>query len=81
MRFAKALRLACLVGGGCLMLVACWALLWIFSSYSLAFVACDGQFSMFAENARCRQPQLAMLLLCFSVGGAIGLAILARRFR
>lgn len=39
----------------------CSALL-ILSSSSLAFAECGGQYSLFAESARCRQPHVAAVL-------------------
>lgn len=42
--------------------------LWMISSFSLAFAACKGYFSLFGESFRCRQPHIAVLLAgaCFA---------------
>ncbi|MCE5232074.1 MAG: hypothetical protein ABFC67_07580 [Mizugakiibacter sp.] len=45
-----------------LLLVAAWSALWMLSSYSMAFADCQGSFSLFAEQFRCRQPQLTVIL-------------------
>ncbi|MDG5499366.1 hypothetical protein [Marinobacter sp. BGYM27] len=43
-------------------LLSWWGLLWMFSSSSLATLACDGSFSLFHEQAHCRQPPIALML-------------------
>ena len=43
-------------------LVSSWALLWVLSSSSLAFTACEN-YSLFHEQIRCRQPNIASILL------------------
>ena len=45
-----------------LFLVACWGLMWMFSSSSLASGACENSSSLFHENFRCRQPYFAAIL-------------------
>ena len=55
-------RISCFTAGASLALLAIWSLLWVVSSYSMAFSACEASFSLFAPNLRCRQPQLAGLL-------------------
>lgn len=54
-----------------LILGGLYCVLWIFSSASLAFTACDGKYSLFAESLRCRQPYIAMLLalVLFTLAG------------
>ena len=55
-----------------LLLAACFFLLWIFSSASLASEYCKSNFSLFHEQFRCRQPNIAFVLcLCSSVAGVI----------
>ena len=44
------------------MVAALYCGLWILSSSDLAFVACDGKFSLFADSFRCRQPYVALIL-------------------
>ena len=39
-----------------------YSFLWIFSSASLACVACDCTYSLFAPTFRCRQPVIAEVL-------------------
>ena len=58
-----AFRVACFVVGLGMLCLAGFGLLWAFSSSSLAFRACGGEFSFFAEQLRCRQPHLAWLLM------------------
>lgn len=48
-------------------LLALYAVLWVFSSADLAFLACDGKFSLFATSLSCRQPYLALILFGASV--------------
>jgi len=43
-------------------LASWWCLLWVFSSAHLAFLACDGKYSLFHEHFRCRQPYIAQIL-------------------
>ena len=45
-----------------LLAAALYCGLWVFSSASLAFSACNGEYSLFAESFRCRQPYVAVLL-------------------
>ncbi|MBI2255111.1 MAG: hypothetical protein HYU58_10875 [Proteobacteria bacterium] len=45
--------------GSLLAFVCGYALLWIASSASLAMTACNNEFSLFHEDFRCRQPDLA----------------------
>jgi hypothetical protein len=44
------------------LLVSMWGFLWMISSASLASGYCKGDFSLFHEAFRCRQPYLAMIL-------------------
>jgi hypothetical protein len=50
-----------------LLLIALWSALWIASSVDLAWMPCDGTYSLFSENWRCRQPYIAGLLCLFSL--------------
>jgi hypothetical protein len=45
-----------------LMLSSVYCFLWVFSSSSLAFLHCNGNFSMTHADMRCRQPQIATIL-------------------
>ena len=57
--------------GVLLLLLAVWSFLWIFSSSHLAHDFCNGQFSLFHEQFRCKQPFVAMLLSFGSICGAV----------
>ena len=46
-------------------LASAYNLLWMISSASLASGYCRNSFSLFAEELRCRQPQIAMILTAF----------------
>ena len=58
--------------GAAISLFAClYCALWILSAASLASGYCSNRFSLFAEEFRCRQAHIAMLLtLGFGVGSA-----------
>jgi hypothetical protein len=43
------------------LLAAIYCALWIVSSFSLAFTACE-EFSLLASTFRCRQPYVALIL-------------------
>ncbi len=45
--------------------------LWVLSSSHLAHDFCNGNFSLFHEYFRCRQPYIAMILAFGSIVGAI----------
>ncbi len=46
-----------------LLFIAAWfCLMWVFSSSSLAFIPCNGQYSLFHETYQCRQPGIALIL-------------------
>lgn len=48
--------------------VSGYCLLWVWSSLDLAYIPCNGTFSLFAESFRCRQPHVAAILcLAFTV--------------
>ena len=52
--------------------IASWyCLLWVFSSSSLAFQACGGEYSLFHGAFRCKQPYIAFIL--WVVFGAISI--------
>ena len=50
-----------------LLLVALYGFLWVNSSSHLARHFCQGEFSLFHEHFRCRQPYLG-LILCVAAG-------------
>jgi len=54
-----------------LFLASWWCLLWMFASADLAFLACDGNYSLFHEQFRCRQPNIAMILWFVSGSGCV----------
>ena len=62
-----------------LALAGAWSVLWVFSSASLACMACDCSYSLFHEVWRCRQPYYAMLGAALTVPGAIACLVLAIR--
>jgi hypothetical protein len=45
------------------LLAVIYGLMWLLSSSHLAHDYCKGQFDLFHEQFRCRQPQLAIILL------------------
>lgn len=49
-----------------------WCLMWVISSFSMAFAECGNAFDMFASNPRCRQPAIASLL---AIAGILGTAL------
>jgi len=50
-----------------LLFLASWfCLMWVFSSSSLAFIPCNGQYSLFHESYQCRQPGIALILWLFT---------------
>ena len=51
---------------------ALYSALWVVSSSSLAFTACDGKYSLFAESFRCRQPYIAAILAVVLFGASVG---------
>ncbi len=74
-------RMACFIASIVFVLVSGWSLVWVFSSSDMAFAACNGSFSLFALNFRCRQPHIAMLLSFVSFLFAVGAFILGKRYR
>jgi hypothetical protein len=55
-----------------LLLAAIWSLFWLFSSASLASEYCKSNFSLFHEQFRCRQPNIAFILcLCSGVASVV----------
>ena len=64
-----------------LVLFSCWCLLWIVSSYSMAFTECANAYELLASNPRCRQPSIAGLLAIASLLGAVIATLVGRRFR
>jgi enoyl-CoA hydratase/carnithine racemase len=54
-----------------LMAGALYSALWVVSSSSLAFTACDGEYSLFAESPRCRQPYVAAIFAAVLFGASI----------
>jgi hypothetical protein len=54
-----------------LMAGALYSALWVVSSSSLAFAACNGEYSLFAESFRCRQPYVGAILPALLFGAAV----------
>lgn len=74
-------RFACKLTAVLFMLLALWCLLWVASSWSMAFSECSGTYDLFSPNPRCRQPAIAGLLALASFIGAVVALVVARRFR
>ena len=55
-------RLLLAIGSAVLLAGAIYSALWVVSSSSLAFSACEGRFSLFADTFQCRQPYIAAIL-------------------
>lgn len=64
-----------------LVLFSLWCMLWIVSSFSMAFTECANAYELFALNPRCRQPAIAGLLAIASLLGTVVVALVGRRFR
>ena len=62
-----------------LLLCAGYSGLWLVSSASLACAACNCEYSLFAEQVRCRQPLVAGFLACALLGSSAALAVLGYR--
>ena len=73
------MRIILFLAAALLAIVEVWSLLWIFSSSSLAFVACEGSFSLEAANPRCRQPSIAVLLFSGSLVLSAAAVVLGAR--
>ncbi len=59
-----------------LLLAAGWFFLWILSSASLAGEYCKSNFSLFHEQFRCRQPNIAFIFcVCSSVASVVFLCL------
>jgi hypothetical protein len=81
MRFKTTIRRFCYLLAMVLVLFALWCLLWILSSFSMAFTECANAHELFASNPRCRQPSIAGLLAVASLLGAVVAILVGRRFR
>lgn len=81
MHLKKVIRYFCYLLSVVLVLFAFWCLLWIVSSFSMAFVECANAYELFASNSRCRQPSIAGLLAIASLLGAVIATLVGRRFR
>ena len=71
-------RLAFKVAATLSFAAAAYCALWIWASVDLAFVPCNGTFSLSAPTFRCRQPQVAMILSALFLIVAIALLRAAR---
>jgi len=56
------IRIAIVLVGAAFFAGALYSALWVISSASLAFQACEGRYSLFASTFRCRQPYVAGIL-------------------
>jgi hypothetical protein len=68
----KSARLLVFCSVAALAAAAC-SLLWALSSFDLAFLACNGTYSLHASNVRCQRP--VFLILAFLVFAAVGVAL------
>lgn len=48
-----------------------YCVLWMFASADLAWSYCNGDYSLFANTFRCRQPYIAMILAVVQFGLAV----------
>ena len=67
------------IAGFVMLTGALWSVMWIFSSASLASGFCEGQFNLFHEHFRCRQPYIASILFLLLLAVSIILFVLGRR--
>jgi hypothetical protein len=81
MRVKAIIRRFCYLLAMVLVLFALWCLLWVLSSFSMAFTECADAYELFASNPRCRQPPIAGLLAVASLLGAVVAILVGRRFR
>lgn len=81
MKQARMIRLSCYSLAVLFILCGLFCLLWIVSSISLAFADCNGTYSFFTENIRCRQPPIAGLLSLASFLVAVVLFVIGRKSR
>ncbi len=68
-------------GAAVLLAASIYCAMWFFAAADLAFVPCNGQFSLFAPTFRCRQPYVAAILCVVLMLSAAGLLWAARRRR
>lgn len=64
-----------------LLAASAYCALWVFSSLDLAFLDCNGSFSLFASTFTCRQPYVAAIGCLFFALSAVGLLLALRRKR
>ena len=75
----RALRYASLFAAVAFFFLAAWSALWMLSSYDMAFTQCAGNYALFAEVARCRQPALALVLCLVSLCVAVGILVASQK--
>jgi hypothetical protein len=66
---------------GVLLVASIYCALWFFAASDLAFIPCNGHFSVFAPTFRCRQPYVAAGLFVVLVLFAAGVLLFAYRRR
>lgn len=69
------------IGAAVLLAASLYCAMWFFASSDLAFVPCNGRFSLFAPTFRCRQPYVAAILFVVLALSAMGLLWVSRRIR
>ena len=69
------------IGAGVLLVASIYCALWFFAASDLAFIPCNGHFSVFAPTFRCRQPYVAAGLFVVLVLFAAGVLLFAYRRR
>jgi hypothetical protein len=81
MHIKTVIRYSCYFLAVALVLFSFWCLLWIFSSFSMAFTECANAYELFASTPRCRQPSIAGLLAIASLLSAVIATLVGRRSR
>ena len=56
-----------------------FCVMWIFSSYSMAFSECAGTYDLFAVKPRCRQPAIAAILATCTFVASVVMPYIAKR--
>jgi hypothetical protein len=81
MKQARMIRISCYLFALFFILAGLFCLLWVVSSSSMAFADCNGTYSFFVKNIRCRQPPIAGLLSLVSFFVAVILFVVGKKSR
>ena len=76
---AQVAKIALVVFAVAFAFVAAYCLLWFFASSDLAFVSCNGHFSLSAPTFRCKQPPIALILTVVFVALSVSALLWSRR--